>query len=248
MPSPLISVVVPALNEEDSIGAVISDTLECFDRLGLDGEMIVVNDGSRDRTRDITESFMRRDSRVTLIHHHDPHGIGASFMEGCSRAKGEFVTMLPGDHENIPEETLKLLHDRDDCEAIVPYVQNPEQRSWFRRSVSRLFTLIVNMAFLTRFKYTNGTNIYRSDLLRNLEIRSNGFFYQTEILVKILMNGARIRHLPYRISERKSGDNKAISLKSLMSVSGDFVSLLAFRYFKSNDSKCTNPLKHSDHL
>lgn len=232
-----ISVIVPALNEEESIGAVISDTLDCFKRLSLNGEIIVVNDGSTDRTRVVTERYSEKDSRVKLINHRTPHGIGASFMGGCAKAIGECVTMLPGDHENIPEETLKLMKHMAGCDALVPYVENPGIRGMFRQFVSRLFTLIVNVAFLTRFRYTNGTNIYRSDILKNLEIRSKGFFYQTEILVKLHMNGVKIRQLPYRISERNAGDNKAISFKSLRSVSGDFLYLLAYKYLNNRDRK-----------
>jgi len=230
-----ISVVVPALNEEESIGAVISDTLDCFERLFLNGEIIVVNDGSTDRTRLITAKYSETDNRVKLINHLTPHGIGASFMEGSARAAGEYVTMLPGDHENIPEETLKLMKHMAGCDALVPYVENPEIRGVFRQFVSRLFTLVVNVTFLTRFRYTNGTNIYRADILNNLRIRSRGFFYQTEILVKLHMNGATIRQLPYRISERNAGDNKAISFKSLKAVSNDFLYLLAYKYLNNRD-------------
>ncbi len=237
MKKPYVTVIVPALNEEKSIGMVIEDTLKSFYQLSLKGEIIVVNDGSTDNTRSIVEAFAATDSRVQLINHHQSHGIGASFIEGCSRARGDYVTMLPGDNENIPAETLKLMHTTEDYKVIAPYVANPAIRGLFRRFTSRIFTLIVNLAFLNRFRYTNGTNIYRKDLLRTLSIRSRGFFYQTEILVKLHIQGIKIHQMPYRISERKFGNNKSLSFNCLIKVLNDFLSLLAFKYFHIKKGK-----------
>jgi glycosyltransferase involved in cell wall biosynthesis len=237
MKKPYVTVIVPALNEEKSLGMVIANTLKSFDQLSLKGEVIVVNDGSRDNTRSIAEAFAARDNRVRLINHHKPHGIGASFIEGCNRARGDYVTMLPGDNENIPAETLKLIHTTKNYKVIAPYVANPAIRGLFRRSASRIFTLIVNLAFLNRFRYTNGTNIYRKDLFRTLSIKSRGFFYQTEILVKLHMQGVKIHQMPYRISERKFGDNKALCFNSLVKVLNDFLSLLAFKYLDIKGKK-----------
>lgn len=223
---PLLSVIIPALNEAGAIGTVISDTLSEFERFGIPGEIIVVNDGSTDDTEKIAKGFAEKNGQVRLLNHSRPEGIGKSFMDGSLVAEGEYITMLPGDNENIPGETLKLMKYAGENDAIVPFVENPEVRGAYRQMVSWLFMMITNLSFLSGFNYTNGTNIYRTSAFRNIRVKSRGFFYQTEILVRLQETGAVIIQVPYRISERTSGQNKAITLKSLYSVTGDYMKLM----------------------
>ena len=98
---------MPCLDEVKNIASVISDTLKAFDRYMLNGEIIVVNDGSKDGTKDLVHEVMKNESRVRLINHNAPQGIGASFWDGISNARGDIVSMFPGDNENDPTEILR---------------------------------------------------------------------------------------------------------------------------------------------
>ena len=98
---------MPALNEEKNILDAVNNTLKSFDDFGINGEIIVINDGSRDKTKALADEVMKKDSRVRLINHDTPRGIGASFWDGVDNANGDMVTMLPGDNENDPWEILR---------------------------------------------------------------------------------------------------------------------------------------------
>src|SRR3989338_8871333 len=105
----LVSVVMPALNEEENIVAAISNVSKSFDDYKISGEIIVINDGSNDKTRFLVEEDIKKDSRIRLINHNKTQGIGASFWDGVDNAKGQIVTMLPGDNENDPWEILRYI-------------------------------------------------------------------------------------------------------------------------------------------
>lgn len=243
MRTPKISVIIPALNEEAAIGLVLKDTQAALTAFGLHGEIIVVNDGSTDKTRQIVEAYLANNANIKLINHRNPKGIGASFWDGVWVASGEYITMLPGDNENLAAETIKLISLAGEYDMVIPYVKNTNTRPLHRRLLSKLFTLCVNVTFRTRFIYTNGTNIFRRTMLVNISPISDGFFYQTEILVKMVKSGASHVQVPYLLSTRKSGQNKAISIHSFIAVAKEYLALLPYAVNDKSPGKLSGPKK-----
>ena len=226
-----LSVVMPALNEEDNVISAVERTLSAFDRIGISGEIIVVNDGSTDNTGTLVESKAEQDERVRMIVHETPQGIGASFWDGVSQADGDVVTMFPGDDENEPIEALRYFHLLDNVDIVVPFVCNKGVRSKGREVLSSAFTTIVNLTFGTRLNYTNGTVLYRKSILANLELKSSGFFYQTELLIKAIKRGYLFAEVPNLLRQRDSGVSKAVSLKSFIAVVKGYLHLVKDVYF-----------------
>jgi glycosyltransferase involved in cell wall biosynthesis len=226
-----LSVVMPALNEEDNVISAIERTLSAFDRLEISGEIIVVNDGSTDNTGTLVDSRAGRERRVRMIVHKTPQGIGASFWDGVGQADGEVVTMFPGDDENEPIEALRYFHLLDNVDIVVPFVCNRGVRSKGREMLSSAFTTIVNLTFGTRLNYTNGTVLYRKSILANFELKSRGFFYQTELLIKAIKRGYLFAEVPNLLRQRDSGVSKAVSLKSFLAVVKGYLHLVKDVYF-----------------
>ncbi len=223
----MISVVMPALNEEKNILPAIDDTLAAFDELKVSGEIVVVNDGSSDATPAlVTGRCERPGSRVRMISHEKPQGIGASFWDGASHAKGEAVCMLPGDNENDPREIIRYVGLLKDVDIVIPFVFNRGARSRFRSILSGLYLWIINTTFGTSLYYTNGTVLYRRSLLASLDARNSGFFYQTDILIRLLRQGYLFVEVPYRLRTRVEGGSKAVSLKSLKAVMRGYLKLV----------------------
>ena len=211
---PAITIVMPCLNEEANVEMAIDATLNALDRHQLDGELIVVDDGSADSTRAIVEKCALRDPRIRLIAHDRPMGIGRSFFDGVQNARKDFVTLFPGDNENDADDALTYISIANDVDIIVPFVQNVEIRSRTRRLISAMYRFIINLTFGMNLNYTNGTVIYNTAVLRNLSFRSKGFFYQAEILIRLIRQGYLYAETPHFLNNRKSGKTKALSLKS----------------------------------
>ncbi len=222
---------MPTLNEEENILAAIGNVIKSFDDYDIHGEIIVINDGSTDNTRYLVEDFMKKDSRIRLLNHDRPQGIGASFWSGVDNAYGDVVTMLPGDNENDPWEILRYRKLLEHVDMVIPFVFNKEVRSVFRNALSFLYRFIINTTFLVNFNYTNGTVLYRKSILKELDYRSTGFFFQTDILIRTVKKGYLFAEVPYRLSARNSGASKAISFPSLMKVVKGYLKLVNDIYF-----------------
>ncbi|MBI3252608.1 MAG: glycosyltransferase family 2 protein [Candidatus Omnitrophica bacterium] len=226
MAQPSLSVVMPCLNEERNVEEAVRSTLRALDRFGIPGEVIVVNDGSRDKTAEVAGRLASQDPRVRTISHSRPQGIGASFWDGARSAGMDYVTMIPGDNENVPEELLTYFSLTRDVDMVVPFVYNVEVRSLFRRILSSFYRLIINFSFGTNLNYTNGTVIYNRRALQEIELGSKGFFYQTELLVRLIRAGYLYAEVPYFLKGRKVGTTKAVSLKSLRAVAEGYLRLV----------------------
>ncbi|MBF0481346.1 MAG: glycosyltransferase family 2 protein [Desulfovibrionaceae bacterium] len=226
-----LSVVMPALNEEKDIASAIKDTLEAMDAFHIEGEVIVVNDGSTDRTGEIVAGIMAAEKRVRTIVHDRPHGIGGAFWAGVDQAAMDTVIMLPGDNENDPQEIFRYLDLMEHVDIVIPFLYNRGVRSFFRNVVSYLYRLIINVTFLVNFNYTNGTILYRRNILTSLDIRSMSFFFQTDILIRAIKRGYLFAEVPYKIRRREGGGSKAISYPSLLRVMKGYLKLVRDIYF-----------------
>lgn len=231
-----ISIVMPALNEEKNILSAISSTLETFDRLKIDGELIVINDGSSDTTEGLVKSAMAKEGhRMRLISHGAPQGIGVSFWDGISEARGEIVAMLPGDNENEPYEILRYIKLMDDVDIVVPFVYNKRVRSVFRNILSYLCLLIIDITFGVYFNYTNGTNLYRRRVLNDLDYKSRSFFFQADILIRLVKKGYLFAEVPYRLGLRRAGASKAVTFNNFIQVVKDYFRLVRDIYLRKEE-------------
>ncbi len=226
-----VSVIMPALNEEKNILLAMKNALEAFQECGIAGEIIVINDGSEDRTKEIVEGFLQSDKRVRILNHNKPQGIGASFWDGVDNAYGTSIVFLPGDNENDPWEIFRYFRLLEEVDIVIPFVFNREVRSIFRNTLSFVYRLIINSTFLVNFNYTNGTALYRRSILKELDFRSTGFFFQTDILVRTVKKGYLFAEVPYRLGLRKDGVSKAVSFPSLFKVVKGYLRLVRDFYF-----------------
>ncbi len=227
-----LTVVMPSLNEEANISMALQNTLDALDTFGIDSEIIVVNDGSTDRTPEIIKEFEKKDARVRSIHHDTPHGIGAAFWEGVDASTHDVVTMFPGDNENDPWEILRYFNLLEHVDIVIPFVYNKETRSLFRNLLSLTYRLIINVSFRVNCNYTNGTVMYRKSIIEEIPYRSSGFFFQTDILMRSMKRGYLFAEVPYRLGQRLEGKSKAVSYPSLVQVIKGYLRLVRDFYFK----------------
>lgn len=230
-----LTVIMPALNEELNISDAISGTLGAFDFFKIDGEIIVINDGSSDRTQVLIEQKTKENpGQIHIIQHNRPKGIDISFWEGVDHASGDAIVMLPGDNENDSIEILRYYRLLEHVDIVIPFIFNREVRPLFRNMLSFLFRFIINTTFLVNFNYTNGTILYRKSILKELNCRFNGFFFQTDILIRLVKRGYLFAEVPYKLGMRKKGVSKAVSFPSLYQVIKGYLELVRDYYFNKD--------------
>lgn len=226
-----LTFIITALNEEKNLGAAVRGALAAFDEYGVKGEALVINDGSADGTGAVAAALAAADPRVKVLTHEAPRGVGASFWDGVDAASGACVMWFPGDNENLAAEIVRYFRLTADVDVVIPFTFNKARRSALRNFLSYLYGFIVNATFGVSFNYTNGTIIYRKSLLRELGTRTTGFFFQTDILVRLAKRGYLFTEVPYRLGVRNEGKSKALSLRSLKVVAAGYLKLFWDLYF-----------------
>lgn len=225
-----ITVIMPALNEELCLAAGVSNVLAGFQKYGVNGELLIVNDGSSDRTAEIADNLALVHDCINVLHHQAPQGIGSSFMDGVLCAKGEMVVYIPGDGENDAAEILRYLPLMENVDIVVPFVINREVRAWHRRVLSATFNKIVSLTSSLSLHYMNGNVIYRKSIIKEIQLKSSGFFYQAELLLKTIGNGYLYAEVPYIQMRRIGGSSKSTTLSSLFEVARAYCSTMLELY------------------
>lgn len=229
-----ITFFIPCLNEE----AHILDTLKTV-RAGAEGisyEVIVVDDGSDDRTAEIVQDFHQHDARVHLVQNRVPMGLGANYFRIAHQARGIFYMLVNGDNVEPDSQIKAILALRGQADMVVPFFGNRDARTMPRRMTSKIFTAVVNGLSGHRLRYYNGAVLHRTAFVRSWSSETHGYGYQAEFLCHLLQHGATYVEVPVANTDRQWGRSKAFSLSNFLSVGNSLLHIatrrLSFAYFR----------------
>lgn len=205
---PEISVVVPAYNEEGRLGATLVRMLAYFDEQGYPFELIVVDDGSSDATRAVTESIASARPEVRLISYKPNHGKGYAVRQGMLAAEGERILLSDADLATPIEEVEKLLAKLQDGYDIaigsrdVKGSQLIRHQSWLRETGGKAFNQLVQMVAVPGIHDTQcGFKLFSRVAARAIFSRCtvDHFAFDVEVLyLAIRFFGYRIAETPVR--------------------------------------------------
>ena len=205
-----LSVVVPVYNECKTVERVLRRVAE----VGVDTEIIVVDDGSSDGTREILAA--KSEGEFNLILHEKNCGKGAALRTGFAAATGDFVIVQDADLEYDPADYEKLLDLAQKRGAVAVYgsrllVRQPSMS--LRHFVGNsLLTGLTNLLYGSQL--TDMETCYKlvkRETLQQLKIVSNGFDVEPELTAKLLKQGVEILELPISYSGRSFAEGKKIS-------------------------------------
>jgi glycosyltransferase involved in cell wall biosynthesis len=193
-----LSIIIPCFNEERTIRTVLRRVLTA-DMMGLRPDLVVVDDCSNDRSREIVANIAQQDARVKLVIHERNCGKGAAIRSGIAAATGDVMLIQDADLEYDPDEYRRLLRPIIDGVADVVYGSRfrggDEARVlYFWHSIAnRALTLISNMC--TNLNLTDmetGYKVFRRDVLQRVNLQENRFGFEPEVTAKI----ARLKPTP----------------------------------------------------
>ena len=203
--TPELSLVFPVCDEERSIGRLLDDALALAPRLASHFEIVVVDDGSRDRSAGIIETHRRRDPRIRLLRHAANRGYGAALRAGLREARGELVFFSDADLQFDLEELSTLLAHARDFDIVAGY-RRPRSDPWGRRLLAWGWGLLVGRLFDLRVRDIDcAFKVFRRHVLEAIPIASVGAFVNTEILVRAQQAGFRIHQVPVSHRRRRYG-------------------------------------------
>ena len=210
-----ISVVVPAYNELGNLEGAVHDALRAVS--GFDEhELIIVNDGSRDGTRELADRLAAELPHVRVVHHERNRGFAQAYRTGLKNARMAFVTFVPGDNEVAAESVQVILDAVGRADLVIAYHGTPWNRTWHRRLLTWICTTQLNVLFGHRLRYYQGPTVYPTALAQALPITTHGFFFATEMLVHALALGNSWVEIPLTHRERTYGHSKAVALSNIV--------------------------------
>lgn len=222
---PLLTVVVPAYNEEAQIQVSVAEVIAACEQLNLEFELVIVNDGSTDATAAIADGLAAGDGRIRVVHNPRNLGIGGAYKVGIENAAGTYLFWTPADNSHPREGIIPILSHLGKADIIIPTPQNPQVRPLVRRVISKTFTTLINLLFRCGVPYYNGLVVHRTELLKSIPIHTDGFAFQAEILVKLIRRGCSYVVAPCIISSRGSRQSKALTFRNLVEVMRTIVRL-----------------------
>jgi glycosyltransferase involved in cell wall biosynthesis len=210
----LLSIIVPVYNEVRTVLAVI-DRLQQID-LPVPREIIIVNDGSTDGTREVLETGIRDPgSGIRVIHVHPNAGKGAAVRRGFSEARGTIVAIQDADLELDPQQLSALVSPIVRGEADVVYgsrfLAGRPAASWITFVANRALTAVTNVLFASSITDMETCyKIMRTDVARSLALDANRFDIEPQITARLLRGGHRIHELPVKFDPRSRAQGKKI--------------------------------------
>jgi glycosyltransferase involved in cell wall biosynthesis len=216
---PSLSIVIPAYNEAENILGTLENVTAALAPLGLDAEILVVDDGSVDGTGALVTAHAARFRGVKLLVNERNLGFGATYRRGVSAASRDHIVMVHGDNAWGAETLQQFFVRTGEADIIIGYTRDMwRSRPVGRTLLSKTFTLLVNLITRRRLKYYNGLQIHRADVLKTLTIQSSGYGFQAEVLVKALLLTRTFVEVPMELMEREHGESKAFRLKNAVDV------------------------------
>lgn len=212
-----LSVLIPVYNEERTILEIIRRV----DNVNLPKEIIIVDDGSRDKTQELLKAEVEgKFSNVKVFYHKRNRGKGAAIRTAILKATGDFVLIQDADLEYDPSEYHALLEPLLDGRADVVYGSRflgggPHRvHFYWHRLANGMLTTYSNM--LNNLNLTDmevGFKVFRREVIQSINLRCNRFDFEPEVTAKIAKRGCRLYEVPISYSGRGYGEGKKVGLK-----------------------------------
>jgi dolichol-phosphate mannosyltransferase len=204
---PEIAVIIPAWNERENLQLLLPSLNEMVNELGLVAEIVIVDFGSADGTREEAE---RRGARVVL--QQEP-GYGGALLAGFAATTAPFIVTMDADLSHRPVFLADFWKFRDEAEVLIAsrYIKGGSARMGALRRVlsyllNRVYSSILSLPLRD---LSSGFRMYRRETLENLKLRSRDFDILEEILVRVYAEGWRIKEIPFSYMPRGSGNSHA---------------------------------------
>lgn len=209
-----LSVIMPVFNEEPTIETII----QRVEAVGLADEIVIVDDGSTDGTRELLKDLSNKKEHIRLILHDKNQGKGAAVRTGINVARGEYLLIQDADLEYDPRDYTSLLKPVEEGIADVVYGSRflgaPRRVTMFWHMIAnKLLTLMTNLLYnsiLTDME--TGYKLFRREVIQDIPLKSKRFEFEPEITAKLLKRKVRIFEVPISFNPREYDEGKKIGL------------------------------------
>ncbi len=210
-----LSVVIPAHNEEGSIEATVTAVAERLTAESIAYEIVVVDDGSRDRTAEIVARLAATDPGIRCVRNEPPNGFGLAVRRGLEVFTGDAVVIVMADLSDSPQDIVayhRLLEDGYDCAFGSRFIRGGEVHDYPRAKLvmNRAVNAFIRILFGHGYNdTTNAFKAYRREVIETVQpLVSNHFNLTVELPLKAVIRGHSYAIIPISWTNRTSGESK----------------------------------------
>lgn len=203
----MLSIIVPIFNEEDNLGPLREKTVAALEQIDRPFELIMVNDGSTDRSGEILDSFAAEDSRIKVIQFRRNFGQTAALMAGIDHANGDVLIPMDGDLQNDPSDIPRLLAKLDEGYDVVSgWRKNRKDRMFSRKLPSIMANRFISLiSGVHLHDYGCTLKAYRSDVMQDVKLYGEMHRF---IPIYASWQGGRVCEIPVNHHARIHGSSK----------------------------------------
>ena len=212
----MISVIVPVYNEEKTLAKVVRK-LEKL-KLPISKEIIIINDGSKDKTREILKDLSKKFKKLKVIDYTLNRGKGFAIRKGIEKSKGEIILIQDADLEYDLENIKLLLKEILEKNEKVVYgsrfmKKNNRGKIAFYLG-NKFLSMMTSALYLQRVTDMETCyKMFRREVIENISLKSDRFEIEPEITAKIIREGYKIKEVPINYSPRSNKEGKKIKAK-----------------------------------
>lgn len=211
-----LSFFFPCYNEAENVGTMIEQSIQVGEEYGIDYEVVVVDDGSRDGSAEIVKRWSGKNPRVKLVQHPRNMGYGAALRTGLQSASKDLVFLTDGDNQFRIADIDKLFAKIDSCDVVTGY-RLRRQDKVFRRLNGRLWTWLNKTLFGLPVRDVDcAFKLFKRKCLKDLELKSDQLLIHAEILARLKKRGCKIEEIGVDHYPRTRGKATATGLSRIL--------------------------------
>jgi len=213
----ILTIVVSCYNKEKHVGETIAQIKELGELVNYyQINTILVDDASTDKTRDIIEENITGLENFICISHEINRGLGGTLKSAFDLMSIGKFTVISGDNDLTLESLIELCRVSQFYDVTLGYFINSKVRGIFRKSISSLYTKVLNLIMMSDLRYINSPGIYNCRLLNFIKINSNGFSSIFELNYLAIKFCSSLIQIPISMNNPKEKKSSTLRFKTIL--------------------------------
>lgn len=216
MDKPDISLFFPAYKDEKTIRLVAEKSIKLFDEIANQYEVIIIDDGSPDKSGEIADQLALEYHQVKVVHHEFNRGYGAAMKSGIANTKYDWICMVDGDNEYDVLDLKRMLALRQYYGLIIAF-RYKKMYSTRRIFISYVYNSVLRFLFKTKFRdVSTGIRVFNRSILEYIYLKADSPFIGAEMAIKAMLDGIPVGEVGIQTFPRKFGAGSATSVGNII--------------------------------